>query len=150
MPADAPLADELEGSVMLYSSGTTGKPKGVRRPLPRMPAGHPSVLAGVVGLAALFGINENDRYLTPAPLYHAAPIGFTSSMQRIGATAIVMRRFDAEDALRIDPGPEDHRVAVGADPLPPTHCRCPRTSARSTTSRACASRSTPPRPARSR
>ena len=100
IPQDAPLADELEGSVMLYSSGTTGKPKGVRRALPRIPAGHPSVLAGVVGLAALFGIGESDVYLTPAPLYHAAPIGFTSSMQRIGATAVVLRRFDPEEVLR--------------------------------------------------
>jgi acyl-CoA synthetase (AMP-forming)/AMP-acid ligase II len=100
VPEDAPLADELEGSVMLYSSGTTGKPKGVRRALPCIPAGHPSVLAGVVGLTALFGITENDVYLTPAPLYHAAPIGFTASMQRIGATAVVLRRFDAEEVLR--------------------------------------------------
>ncbi|HTO53203.1 MAG TPA: AMP-binding protein [Myxococcota bacterium] len=99
LPEDAPLADELEGSVMLYSSGTTGKPKGVRRPLPRIPAGHPSVLAGVVGLCALFGINEHDTYLTPAPLYHAAPIGFTSSMQRLGASAVVLRRFDPEEVL---------------------------------------------------
>jgi acyl-CoA synthetase (AMP-forming)/AMP-acid ligase II len=100
LPADAPLEDELEGSVMLYSSGTTGKPKGVRRALPRIPAGHPSTLAGVVGLAMLFGITEKDVYLTPAPLYHAAPIGFTSSMQRIGATAVVLRRFEPEEVLR--------------------------------------------------
>ena len=118
VPADAALADELEGSVMLYSSGTTGKPKGVRRALPRIPAGHPSVLAGVVGLAALFGITEKDTYLTPAPLYHAAPIGFTSSMQRIGATAVVMRRFDAEDALRTI---QDQKVTAAQ--FVPTHFR---------------------------
>jgi acyl-coenzyme A synthetase/AMP-(fatty) acid ligase len=118
VPVDKPLDDELEGSVMLYSSGTTGKPKGVRRPLPRVPAGHPSVLAGVVGLTALFGINENDRYLTPAPLYHAAPIGFTAAMQRIGATALVMRRFEPEDALRmID------RWKLTASQWVPTHFR---------------------------
>jgi acyl-coenzyme A synthetase/AMP-(fatty) acid ligase len=118
VPEDAPLGEELEGSVMLYSSGTTGKPKGVRRPLPRLPAGHPSIMAGVAGLVALFGITENDRYLTPAPLYHAAPIGFTSSMQRIGATAIVMRRFDAEDALRII----EHQK-ITASQWVPTHFR---------------------------
>ncbi|MBM4336332.1 MAG: acyl-CoA synthetase [Deltaproteobacteria bacterium] len=101
VPEDAPLGEELEGSVMLYSSGTTGKPKGVRRPLPRVPAGDPSVLAGVVGLVSFFGITESDRYLTPAPLYHAAPIGFTAAMQRIGATAVIMRRFDPEEALRL-------------------------------------------------
>ncbi len=117
-PEDAPLGEELEGSVMLYSSGTTGKPKGVRRALPRIPAGHPSVLAGVVGLASLFGIGQNDVYLTPAPLYHAAPIGFTSSMQRIGATAVVLRRFDAEEVLRTI---ADQRVTSAQ--FVPTHFR---------------------------
>ncbi|HTO07305.1 MAG TPA: AMP-binding protein [Myxococcota bacterium] len=118
LPADAPLEDELEGSVMLYSSGTTGKPKGVRRALPRLPAGHPSTMAGVVGLAMLFGISENDVYLTPAPLYHAAPIGFTSSMQRLGATAVVLRRFEPEEVLRTI---ADQRVTSAQ--FVPTHFR---------------------------
>ncbi|HTO68317.1 MAG TPA: AMP-binding protein [Myxococcota bacterium] len=118
VPEDAPLPDELEGSVMLYSSGTTGKPKGVRRALPRVPAGHPSVLAGVVGLTALFGIGESDVYLTPAPLYHAAPIGFTASMHRIGATAVVLRRFDAEEVLRTM---QEQRVTSAQ--FVPTHFR---------------------------
>jgi len=113
---DAPLADELEGSVMLYSSGTTGKPKGVRRALPRIPAGHPSVLGGVVGLTALFGINGNDTYLTPAPLYHAAPIGFTAAMQRIGATSVVLQRFDPEEVLRTI---QDQKVTAAQ--FVPTH-----------------------------
>jgi long-chain acyl-CoA synthetase len=118
VPADASLGNEIEGSVMLYSSGTTGKPKGVRRPLPNIPAGHPSVMAGVPGLCALFGIGENDRYLTPAPLYHAAPIGFTSAMHRLGATTIIMRRFDAEDALRLI---DRHKIT--ASQWVPTHFR---------------------------
>jgi acyl-coenzyme A synthetase/AMP-(fatty) acid ligase len=118
VPADAPLADELEGAVMLYSSGTTGKPKGVRRPLVKVPPGHPSVLGGVVGLLNLFGITPNDRYLTPAPLYHAAPIGFTAAIHRIGATSVIMRRFDPEDALRLIA-----KQRVTAAQFVPTHFR---------------------------
>jgi long-chain acyl-CoA synthetase len=100
-PADAPLVEELEGSVMLYSSGTTGRPKGVRRPLRRVPAGDPATVIASVGLTGLFGMKEGDVYLSPAPLYHAAPLVFASSQHRIGATAVVMRRFDPEQALRI-------------------------------------------------
>ncbi|RIL05346.1 MAG: acyl-CoA synthetase [Proteobacteria bacterium] len=100
-PADEPLGAELEGSVMLYSSGTTGRPKGVRRPLLKVPAGDPRAAVAVVGLTALFGMREGDRYLSPAPLYHAAPLTFASGQHRIGATTVIMRRFDAEDALRI-------------------------------------------------
>jgi long-chain acyl-CoA synthetase len=100
-PRDAPLGEELEGSVMLYSSGTTGRPKGVRRPLRRVPAGDPATVITAVGLTALFGMKEGDVYLSPAPLYHAAPLVFASSQHRIGATTVVMRRFDPEQALRI-------------------------------------------------
>lgn len=100
-PSDAPLGEELEGSVMLYSSGTTGRPKGVRRPLRRVPAGDPATVITAVGLTGLFGMKEGDVYLSPAPLYHAAPLIFASTQHRIGATAIVMRRFDPEQALRI-------------------------------------------------
>jgi acyl-coenzyme A synthetase/AMP-(fatty) acid ligase len=98
---DAPLGEELEGSVMLYSSGTTGRPKGVRRPLPRVPAGDLKVVAQSVGLVALFGMREGEVYLSPAPLYHAAPLAFSSAQHRIGATAVIMRRFDPEQALHL-------------------------------------------------
>ncbi|HTY19761.1 MAG TPA: AMP-binding protein [Myxococcota bacterium] len=99
-PKDEPLGEELEGSVMLYSSGTTGRPKGVRRPLARAPAGDPRTVVAAVGLVRLFGMDEGDVYLSPAPLYHAAPLAFSSAQHRIGATVVVMKRFDAEDALR--------------------------------------------------
>jgi long-chain acyl-CoA synthetase len=98
---DAPdIGEELEGSVMLYSSGTTGRPKGVRRPLARVPAGDPATNIGAIGLFALFGMVPDDIYLCPAPLYHAAPIAYTAGQHRLGATAVIMRQFDAEEALR--------------------------------------------------
>jgi acyl-CoA synthetase (AMP-forming)/AMP-acid ligase II len=101
----SPLAEELEGSQMLYSSGTTGRPKGVKHPLSGKPAGTPPPLAALVG--AVFGATEDSIYLSPAPLYHAAPLGFNMSFQRLGATCIVMERFDPLDSLRLI---EQHHV----------------------------------------
>jgi len=115
---DRPLDNELEGSLMLYSSGTTGRPKGVRRPLSGKPAGDPGANIAAVGLLLLFGINDNDRYLVPAPLYHAAPLIFASAHHRIGATTVVMRRFDPEDALRVI---QDQKIT--ASQWVPTHFR---------------------------
>ena len=101
IPQDAPLDGQLEGGTMLYSSGTTGFPKGVRAPLSGLPAGDPAAVFQATAIAGLFGFDEGDRYLTPAPLYHTAPLLFSSVQHRIGATNVVMRSFDAEDALRI-------------------------------------------------
>jgi len=115
-PQDEPLGEELEGSVMLYSSGTTGRPKGVRRPLARVPAGDPKTTITAVGLLLLFGMKEGDVYLSPAPLYHAAPLAFASSQHRVGATSVIMRRFDAEEALRLI---QDQRVTTSQ--WVPTH-----------------------------
>ncbi len=118
VPEDLGLDDPLEGSVMLYSSGTTGRPKGVRRPLPNKPAGDPSVALVAMGLIQLFGMTPDERYLTPAPLYHAAPIVFTSAQMRSGATSVVMRRFDPEEALRLI---QEYRIT--ASQWVPTHFR---------------------------
>jgi acyl-CoA synthetase (AMP-forming)/AMP-acid ligase II len=101
VPEDAPLDDQREGAIMLYSSGTTGRPKGVRHPLSNKPFGDPEATLRSVGLSALFGFKEGDRYLCPAPLYHAAPLAFTTGQHRIGGTGVVMSRFDAEEALRL-------------------------------------------------
>ena len=100
VPLDAPLEGQVEGAIMLYSSGTTGKPKGVRQPLLDRPFGDPVASLRSLGLIGLFGFREGDRYLCPAPLYHAAPLAFSASMHRLGGTAVVMRQFDPEEALR--------------------------------------------------
>lgn len=116
IPEVPDLGEEFEGSVMLYSSGTTGRPKGVRRELVKVPPGDPKTNATSIGLAALFGMNADDIYLCPAPLYHAAPIAYTSGQHRLGATAVVMRQFDAEEALRFI---ETHKITTSQ--WVPTH-----------------------------
>jgi acyl-CoA synthetase (AMP-forming)/AMP-acid ligase II len=104
LPA-TPIADESEGAPMLYSSGTTGRPKGVKHPLPEGPIGSPPAL--VAGIMAMYGANADTVYLSPAPLYHSAPLGFTMSLLRLGATLVVMEHFDAERALALI---EQHRI----------------------------------------
>jgi acyl-CoA synthetase (AMP-forming)/AMP-acid ligase II len=115
---DQPLDNELEGSIMLYSSGTTGRPKGVRRPISGKPAGDPQANILFVGLLSLFACNAADRYLSPAPLYHAAPLVWSSTHHRIGATTVIMRKFEPEEALRLI---QDQKVT--SSQWVPTHFR---------------------------
>ena len=97
MPA-TPITDERAGADMLYSSGTTGRPKGVKIPLPVDPAiDATNVLVQLAMMA--YGINENAVYLSPAPLYHAAPLRWSMTVHKIGGTVVVMERFDPEAAL---------------------------------------------------
>jgi acyl-CoA synthetase (AMP-forming)/AMP-acid ligase II len=97
-PAE-PIPKELEGNDMLYSSGTTGRPKGVRVPLPGKPAGTPPALQVLV--QGLYHADESAVYLSPAPLYHAAPLRFNLAIQRLGGTCIIMDQFDPVEALRL-------------------------------------------------
>jgi long-chain acyl-CoA synthetase len=100
-----PIADQAEGSDMLYSSGTTGRPKGIKPPLF---AGEFPQLGAVGGLAAaLFGASQDTVYLSPAPMYHSAPLRFTMAAQRLGATVVAQRHFDPEQFLALI---ERHRV----------------------------------------
>ncbi len=105
MPA-APIADEITGYAMLYSSGTTGQPKGVKRPFLDEKLGTMLPLADLL-CRRMCGLDADSIYLSPAPLYHAAPLLFTGTAAAVGAIAIIMERFDAEDFLRLV---ERHRV----------------------------------------
>jgi long-chain acyl-CoA synthetase len=98
-PATALPEDRVEGRDMLYSSGTTGRPKGVEAPLPGAPLGTTDAVHLLI--SALFGATADSVYLSPAPMYHAAPLRFSMGFHRTGATVIAMERFDAEDALAL-------------------------------------------------
>jgi acyl-CoA synthetase (AMP-forming)/AMP-acid ligase II len=102
---DAPQA--CDGSEMLYSSGTTGWPKAVRRPLPEDGKGSWAQKVLEYSLTQRYGMTESSVYLSPAPLYHAAGVNYAMAVHRVGAASIVMPRFDAEDSLRVI---EKHRV----------------------------------------
>ncbi|HLY54981.1 MAG TPA: AMP-binding protein, partial [Stellaceae bacterium] len=101
IPEDVALADERAGSVMIYSSGTTGRPKGIRRPLSGRSLDDPALVAATTLVMRTFGFTGGDTYLCPAPLYHAGPLRSCSAMQMLGATVVAMHRFDAETALRV-------------------------------------------------
>ena len=100
-----PIPDESLGIAMLYSSGTTGRPKGILRPLPICPPAE--ALPAYRFLAGMWRFEDGLTYLSPAPLYHAAPHGGVSLTIRHGGTAIIMERFEAEQALALV---ERHRV----------------------------------------
>lgn len=94
-----PIMDERQGLDMLYSSGTTGRPKGVKWPLIDQAPGGRTMLLDL--LTSLFGYDAQTRYLCPAPLYHAAPLRHTMVTIKMGGTGYIMGKFDAENALRI-------------------------------------------------
>ena len=102
----ARIADELAGGDMLYSSGTTGRPKGVFVPPQAAEIDAASPMTDI--MTRLYGMSADSVYLSPAPLYHAAPLRYTLGAQRLGATVVVMEHFDAEDYLRLV---ELHRVS---------------------------------------
>jgi long-chain acyl-CoA synthetase len=106
---DEHRTDESLGAALLYSSGTTGQPKGILRPLPE--AKPSDELAVMQFVKFLFGVREGMVYLSPAPLYHSAPQASVATALRLGATSVIMEHFDPEQWLQLV---ERHRV---------THCQ---------------------------
>jgi long-chain acyl-CoA synthetase len=94
-----PIADQSAGRDMLYSSGTTGRPKGVKTELLDEAIDAPGMLTNVA--AQLYKLGADSVYLSPAPLYHAAPLRFNMSVLKFGGTSIIMEHFDAEQALAL-------------------------------------------------
>ena len=93
---DTPIDDELEGDLLQYSSGTTGRPKGIKRELPHVP---PSQAPGMMSELVSFWMTPDSIYLSPAPLYHTAPSVWSMSAQAGGITTVVLEKFDPEGCL---------------------------------------------------
>lgn len=102
------LDGRVAGSDMLYSSGTTGRPKGVSREFVGVPLDDAPAGVGAT-LAALFGVTIDDVYLSPAPMYHAAPLRFSLGAHALGCTVVAMEHFDPEQYLALV---EQHQVTV--------------------------------------
>ncbi|MBV8930671.1 MAG: AMP-binding protein, partial [Mycobacteriaceae bacterium] len=94
---ESPISDEIEGELLQYSSGTTGRPKGIRRELTHQPPSEtPNILSA---LLMVIGMTGDSTYLSPAPLYHTAPCMWTTAAQGMGCTTVVMEKFDPEQTL---------------------------------------------------
>ena len=131
---------------MLYSSGTTGRPKGILRPLQDRTVDDGFLLRQ--SAANRYKYSPDTVYLSPAPLYHAAPLGLTTAVNSHGGTVVMMERFDAEDALRLI---EQYKV-THSQWVPTMFVRMLKlpedVRARYDSRRSHRSPSTPPRPAR--
>ena len=94
---DTPLPDETRGAAMVYSSGTTGRPKGIAPRMVVAPVDEPTDLTRTI--IAQYGFDARTTYLSPAPMYHTAPLKFTMMVQQAGGTVVMMEKFDAAAAL---------------------------------------------------
>jgi len=102
------LTDQPRGSDMLYSSGTTGRPKGVKPSLLPIQVDQPG--DPITGLVQhVFKVTADDVYLSPAPMYHAAPLKWCGAVQALGGTVVILEKFDAEAALAAI---EHHRITI--------------------------------------
>jgi fatty-acyl-CoA synthase len=92
-----PLPEQPRGADLLYSSGTTGRPKGIKPPLPDSDITDEEPRSALFKI--VYGFGPGTVYLSPAPIYHAAPLRFCGIVHEYGGTVVMMRRFDAEAAL---------------------------------------------------
>jgi long-chain acyl-CoA synthetase len=91
-----PLDNQVDGMPMFYTSGTTGRPKGIMRPIRGCPVGTDDPW----GLDhQLQGFAQDGVYLSPAPLYHIGPLHTSMTMHRVGGTLVLIKGFDAETTL---------------------------------------------------
>jgi long-chain acyl-CoA synthetase len=104
---DTPIDDEIEGDLLQYSSGTTGRPKGIKRELTHLP---PEEAPGMMSALVEFWLTPDAVYLSPAPLYHTAPSVWSMTIQSAGITTVVMEKFDAQRTLDAI---QRHRVTHG-------------------------------------
>ena len=102
------LTDQPRGSEMLYSSGTTGRPKGIKPHRQPIRVDEPGDAVTAL-LQHAFKVTSDDVYLSPAPIYHAAPLKWSAAVHALGGTVVLMERFDAEAALAAI---ERYRVTV--------------------------------------
>jgi fatty-acyl-CoA synthase len=104
---DTPIDDEIEGDLLQYSSGTTGRPKGIKRELPHLPPTEvPGMMAGLIG----FWMTPDAVYISPAPLYHTAPSVWSMQTLAAGITTVVLEKFDAQGCLEAI---QSHKVTHG-------------------------------------
>jgi long-chain acyl-CoA synthetase len=113
LPGDPPDR-EVEGMYFFYSSGTTGRPKGILRASTFPPFGTGVGLEPL--MQRVFGFSQDTVYLCPAPLYHAAPLGWSMGTIRLGGTVVLMERFDPAGCLQAI---ERHQVTAAQ--FVPTH-----------------------------
>jgi fatty-acyl-CoA synthase len=102
-----PVPDEIEGDLLQYSSGTTGRPKGIKRALPHLP---PSEVPGLMSALIGFWMHPDAVYLSPAPLYHTAPSVWSMQTQAGGITTVILEKFTPEGALEAI---QKHRITHG-------------------------------------
>jgi fatty-acyl-CoA synthase len=105
-PAE-PLTEQPLGDFMNYSSGTTGRPKGIKRPLTGKTIDDPTPLDALI--ASLYGVDADTVYLSPAPLYHSAPLAYSAGITSGGGTVVVMERFDPAECLALI---DEHRITL--------------------------------------